>query len=87
MLASELSRDILSVPCSDDLVPPPLPFIPHWSGGFLALGVGAQRPLLSVGGNLYKVFTVETRGGRVALSQAGVLTGDLGRKREGSLDV
>lgn len=25
LLASELSRDILSVPCSDDLVPPPLP--------------------------------------------------------------
>lgn len=33
------------------------------------------------------MFTVEIRGARVAQSQAGVLTGDLGRKRKGGLDV
>lgn len=50
MLASELSRDILYVPCSDDLVPPPLPFptgvVVFWPVGGLETSSVCRRKSL-----------------------------------------
>lgn len=71
MLASELSGHN------------PFCFFPLPTRYLLPVG----RRFSGQGGNLSKVFTAETRGARVALSQARVLTEDLGRKRERGLDV